>query len=217
MTYRIALGGIYIESSTFTPYVSDRRDFTILEGEALLALYPWLKDFPEAECIPLIRARALPGGVVKRAFVAEWLEAFTKHWEALAKDKAADGLFLDLHGAMSFEGSEDAEGDLLRTIRRLTGPECCISASMDLHGNVSDALFETADFLTAYRTAPHVDEAETQKRAFAKLLEIIGNQRKDLVRSKVDLPILLSGEMSSTECEPGKSLYGKIEDRKSVV
>jgi len=41
MKYKIVAGGIHIESSTFTPYISGETDFTITRGDKLLVSYPW--------------------------------------------------------------------------------------------------------------------------------------------------------------------------------
>ena len=39
---RVGIGGIAIESSTFSPLPSTLEDFTILRGEELAARYPFL-------------------------------------------------------------------------------------------------------------------------------------------------------------------------------
>lgn len=211
MRVRIAVGGIHIESSTFTPYISDEKDFAIRRGEELLQRYPWREAY-DVELIPLIHARALPGGIVSRAFYDAWLEEFLDLLHTAMDEAPLDGLLFDIHGAMSVEGLMDAEGTIAKHIRDTIGPDVAMSTSMDLHGNVSDLLFESTDVLTCYRTAPHLDAPETRKRAFEQLVEIIQNGREDLVRAKVKVPILLPGEKTSTEVEPGKTLYASIED-----
>ena len=66
--HRIAIGGIHIESSTFSPHRSGEADFTVVRGDELLARYD---DLPtQAEWLPLVHARALPGGAVERDFYA---------------------------------------------------------------------------------------------------------------------------------------------------
>lgn len=212
MRLRIAVGGIHIESSTFTRYISDQKDFLIRKGAELLERYPWRKNYPDVEFVPLIHARALPGGVVSRAFADKWLKTFLELLDERRKEGPIDGLLFDIHGAMSMEGSDDAEGELLTKIREALGGNVPIATSMDLHGNVSDALFQATDVLTCYRTAPHIDAPETRERAFRQLLEIVRNKRAHLVRTKVDIPLLLPGEKTSTEVEPGKGLYAKIDE-----
>lgn len=56
------------------------------------------------------------------------------------KNLPYDGLFFDIHGAMSVVGLDDPEGDLITRVRKVVGPETIISTSMDLHGNVSVGL-----------------------------------------------------------------------------
>src|SRR5512133_1236171 len=63
---RVAIAGIHIESSTFSPHRSGRADFTVVRGDDLLARYDGLPR--DVEWIPLVHARALPGGAVERDF-----------------------------------------------------------------------------------------------------------------------------------------------------
>lgn len=211
MRYKIAVGGIHIESSTFTPYISGKADFRVVRGQELLALYPWREKYShQVELIPLIHARALPGGVVSHDFYQEWFDEFTGLLRRQLKNQSIDGLFLDIHGAMSVEGMIDAEGTLAKELRQIIGHNILISCAMDLHGNVTDDLFNACDLLTCYRTAPHIDTRQTRERALANLLRLLKTGRNKLVRAKVDIPILLPGEKTSTEVEPGKSLYAEI-------
>jgi microcystin degradation protein MlrC len=221
MSYKIAIGGMHIESSTFTSYISIKKDFKIRRGQELLNYYPWLKDNAyDVDCIPLVHARALPGGVVSKAFYKEWLEKFTSLLKKSITDHNLDGVLLDLHGAMSVEGILDAEGIICEHIRSIVGAKVIISTTMDLHGNVSDKLFNASDLLACFRTAPHMDEDSTKERDFYNLIKGINLGRNNLVKTKVDVPILLPGEKTSTEVEPGKSLYAELNEvchKKEVI
>ena len=138
---RIAICGIHIESSTFTPYVSTEADFQVTRGRKLLARYAWMDQSwaRQVEWLPVLHARALPGGVVERTAYESWKTEIAAGLAGLAP---LDGIFFDIHGAMSVEGMDDAEGDLIQAIRDAVGEEPIVSASMDLHGNVSMDLFE---------------------------------------------------------------------------
>ncbi|MDO5095884.1 MAG: M81 family metallopeptidase [Peptostreptococcaceae bacterium] len=211
MKYKIAVGGIHIESSTFTPYISGESDFTMTRGDELLARYPWLSKYRErVEMIPLLHARALPGGAVSRSFFENWLAEFISRLEKAIVEQGIDALLLDIHGAMVVENMTDAEGFVAEKLRAVMGNRI-ISASMDLHGNVSDRLFDSCDMLSCYRTAPHIDVHETRERAFSHILFALENPQK-IFKVKVDVPILLPGEKTSTEVEPGKSLYAMVDD-----
>lgn len=211
MTYRIGLGGIHIESSTFTSYRSGRKDFHDRAGAALLDRYPWREKYAErAQLLPLIHSAALPGGPVDPVFFETWRQDFFARLDQLLEAGPLDGFLLDIHGAMSVAGLDDAEGLLAQQLRDRLGPTTLISASMDLHGNVSDALFQACDLLRCYRTAPHIDTVASREAAFVHLLDLLDRAPTTLYKGKVDLPLLLPGEQTSTETEPGKHLYQNL-------
>lgn len=219
---RIALGGIHIESSIFTPYRSGEKDFRIKRGDELVNYYAslaqpdtWSKLAGEAvQWIGLVYARALPGGIVTKEFFDIWQREFFGKLKKAHHNQAIDVILLDMHGAMTVEGLTDAEGVIAKKVRKILGNKVTISMAMDLHGNVSDLLFESCDLITAYRTAPHIDTSETRFRA---LKNGILHQKDRLhgqvwYKAKADLPILLPGERTSTTTDPGKSLYALISD-----
>lgn len=206
---RIAICGIHIESSTFTPYISDVADFVVTRGDELLARYSWLdKDWATAvEWLPVLHARALPGGVVARSAYDAWKQEILTGLAALGE---LDGLFFDIHGAMSVIGLDDAEGDLISAIRAVIGEKPLVSASMDLHGNVSEELFAGCDLLTCYRMAPHEDALESRERAARNLAQYLVAGKAKPVKALAHVPILLPGEKTSTRVEPAKSLYALV-------
>jgi microcystin degradation protein MlrC len=81
-----------------------------------------------------------------------------------------DGALLHLHGAMVAEGFEDGEGELLRRLRAKIGPDVPVIVTLDLHGNITEAMATYANALIAVRTYPHVDHYEQAWRG-ADLLE----------------------------------------------
>ena len=205
---RIAIGGIATECCTFSPILSTKKEFVIQEGPDVLddERYPFLKTV-KATILATFRARALPGGKVAKAtyeaFKANFLERLT---EALP----LDGLYLDMHGAMNVEGMDDAEGDWYASAREIVGERCLISASYDLHGNLSEKIMANLDILSAYRTAPHVDTLETRTKAFGILMACLEKGiRPEMVW--IPVPVLVAGERSSTEYEPAASLYAGLQ------
>ncbi len=170
-------------------------------------LYPFLSvDSPlrnRAVWIPTLVGDALPGGAVTRE---AYESLVNKTLDSLGKS-ALDGLFFDIHGAMSVVGLEDPEGDFITRIRKVVGRKTIISTSMDLHGNVSWRLAENTDLITCYRMAPHEDAMQTRERAVENLLERIESGKgKPAYKAWIPVPILLPGEKTSTRIEPGKSL-----------
>ncbi len=209
MPARLAFGGIHTECSTYSPVLMDMADFGIVEGDALApALDLVLPDRADLEAVPLFHARALPGGPVDAAAYRELKTEF------IARLKCAgtlDGLLLIMHGAMYVEDMEDAEGDWIGAVRETVGDHCRIAVSSDLHGNVSQVVIDQIDLFCAYRTAPHVDVAETHRRALTLLLDSIDGAEPPGV-AWAPVPVLLPGERTSTEDEPAKSLYAALPD-----
>lgn len=205
---RIAIAGIHTESSTWNPVYSALSDFRVLRGAEVLVApqFEMLKGFEEIEFIPIIHARAIPGGRLERA-AYETLKA--EMLDGLVSAGPLDGLWLAMHGAMFVDGMEDAEGDWVSAARSAVGPSLPISTSYDLHGNVSERVIDAVDMFAAYRTAPHIDWADTQVRALSMLVEAIKNDERP-VTAFAKVPVLLPGERTSTEDEPARSLYLKL-------
>ena len=209
---RIAIAGLGIESSTFSPALTDEAAFHTKYGAAVFSLYPFLSaDSPlrkRAIWVPALVGDALPGGAVTRH---AYESLVNKTLDSLRKNGPYDGLFFDIHGAMSVVGLEDPEGDFIVRIRKVVGKKTLISTSMDLHGNVSWRLAENTDLITCYRMAPHEDAMQTRERAVENLISRIENGKgKPAYKAWIPVPILLPGEKTSTRIEPGKSLYQAV-------
>ena len=219
---RIAIAGIAIESSTFSPAQTHEEAFHARIGDDVYSYYPFLSpdsiDRMRANWIPTLRGHAIPGGIVTRE---AYESLVTKTLDMLRNNGPYDGLFFDIHGAMSVVGLDDPEGDFIIRIREVIGKKTIISTSMDLHGNVSWRLAENSDLITCYRMAPHEDAIESKKRAVDNLLERIESGKgKPAYKAWIPVPILLPGEKTSTRIEPGKSLYAQVApaaDQKGIV
>ncbi len=210
---RIAIAGIAIESSTFSPAQSLEEAFHAKTGDAILADYPFLSpdsaDRKRATWFPTITGHALPGGIVTRE---AYESLVNKTLNMLKENLPYDGLFFDIHGAMSVVGLDDPEGDFIVRIREVIGKKTIISTSMDLHGNVSWRLAQNTDLITCYRMAPHEDAIESKKRTVDNLLSRIESGKgKPTFKAWIPVPILLPGEKTSTRIEPGKSLYAQVD------
>lgn len=210
---RIAIAGLAIESSTFSPAKTIEPDFKARLDEDVFSYYPFLQKDSlyrlKANWIPTLRGHALPGGIVTKE---AYNSLVNKTLKKLKNNLPYDGLFFDIHGAMSVEGIDDPEGDFIKKIREIVGYDTLISTSMDPHGNVSYELAMETDLITCYRMSPHEDAIESKRRAVTNLIERLESGKgKPLYKSRIKVPILLPGEKTSTRIEPGKSLYGKID------
>lgn len=209
---RIAIAGLAIESSTFSPAQTHEEAFHARMGDTILTSYNFLSPdsmlYKKAQWFPILIGRSLPGGIVTRE---AYESLMAKMLEGLKENLPYDGIFFDIHGAMSVVGLDDPEGDMIERIRKVVGYETIISTSMDLHGNVSWRLAENSDLITCFRMAPHEDALQSDRRTVSNLLERIETGKgKPPYKAYIKVPILLPGEKTSTRVEPGKSLYAKV-------
>jgi microcystin degradation protein MlrC len=156
----IAIAGLSCETSTFSHARTELPAFHPLRGHGIVDDHKFLHEGTQlgdaAEWHGALTAYALPGGIVTRdAFERLAAEILTR-LERIVSGTRLDGLWYDIHGAMYVEGLQDSESELLQRIRQVIGPKLAVSASLDLHGNVSRTLVEQTDLITCYRTAPHV-------------------------------------------------------------
>lgn len=221
---RIAIGGFQHETNTFAPVKADYRSFAepggwpgVTRGPAILDAFDGM-NLPIAgfiaaarsrhDLLPLAWAQATPAAHVTK-------DAFERIAGAIVEDLRAlgrvDAVYLDLHGAMVTEHFEDGEGELLRRVRAIIGPQTPLVASLDLHANVTPAMVEHADLLVAYRTYPHVDMAETGARA-ADLLNRVLRGHALPGKAFRKLPFLLPIQAGCTMVDPAKGLYGRLDD-----
>lgn len=104
-----------------------------------------------AEAVTPVAAESWPSNRAARAT----FEALVQPLEAAVR-AGCDACFLDLHGAMVVEDCDDAEGEILRRVRRIR-PGLPIAVSFDYHTNLSADIVANATVITGYKTYPHVD------------------------------------------------------------
>ena len=204
---RIAVAGLHTECSTYNPVLAREADFRVLRGPDMRkdGYFDFLTHFP-AEFITILHARAIAGGPVERRSYDRWKA------EILDGVKAAlplDGVYLAMHGAMFVEGMFDAEGDFIGAVREAVGPDVLIAASYDLHGNVSQKIIDSLDMFSTYRTAPHIDVADTMRRAVTMLVRALRSGQRPAI-AWAPVPVLLPGERTSTQDEPARSFYTQL-------
>jgi microcystin degradation protein MlrC len=211
----IAIAGLACETSTFSPSKTLAPAFHPKRGEEVIQKYAFLHPGTPlssvAEWKGALIGHALPGGIVTRdAFEELADEIVSRLQEIVVASPALDGLWFDIHGAMCVEGLDDVEAELLRRVREVIGRGVVVSASMDLHGNVSRELAHQCDLITCYRMAPHEDTMETKERACRNLVELLAQNERRPLKAWVPVPILLPGEQTSTRVEPAKHIYAAV-------
>jgi microcystin degradation protein MlrC len=182
---RIAIAGFLHESHSFAPRATGYADFLhpgglpalscgsamleALRGTSTCAAAAW-EEAAGHDVLPLLWCFANPAGPVTR-------EAFERIsagiCAALSDALPLDGVFLDLHGAMVSEDFADAEGELMRRVRAIVGPDMPVTGTLDPHANMTRAMCAAADALVPYRTYPHVDMPDVGRQAMRLLLRRI--------------------------------------------
>ena len=115
-----------------------------------------------------------------------------------------------MHGAMYVDGIEDPEGEWIASVRKEVGPKCIISVSFDLHGQMTNQIISNIDAFAAFKTAPHIDVKETYQRSSMMLCKALNENYRPYVLWSA-IPVLVSGEMSSTFLEPCQSIYESLD------
>lgn len=216
---RIAVAGFVHESNSFAPSPAGLDAFRhgggylpISRGEEILQRARNVNlpvagavGFGEAagwQLLPLLWAGAVPSAPV----TLPCYTAITDEILQRLRDAApVDGVFLDLHGAMVAETVPDGEGALIRRVREEVGPDVPVVAALDLHGNITKEMVEHADALIGFRTYPHIDMAETGRRAAAQLQRLLRGGPNFKAFRQLDFLIAIAWQ--STLAQPGKRLY----------
>jgi microcystin degradation protein MlrC len=196
---RVFLAEFSHETNTFASTPTERRDFENrgeFFGREVLAEFEGTNSTVGGACevaaeegidlLPSVSAEATPGGMVS----ADAYEFYTgRILEDLRSASDVDGVLLSLHGAMVQEGGVDGEGPLVSAVREVVVESVPIVVTLDLHGNVTDELVASADALVAFETYPHVDMAETGRRATELLAGAIRGEVDPVTR--IERPPLL--------------------------
>ena len=169
---RIAVAGFQHETNTFASTLATYEEFEkadawpgLISGDevirALSGVHASLTGFVDAamasggyEIIPVLWCAAEPASYVTT-------DAFERIASMIVNDIRCagdlDGIYMELHGAMVTQKHEDGEGELLRRIRDLTGPDLPIAVSFDFHANVTPEIMKHASSINIFRTYPHID------------------------------------------------------------
>lgn len=218
---RLFVAGFQHETNTFAPSRADWAAFesgagypecthgaAMLErmGGTVLPMGGFIRDAAERGWTlrPSIWAGAIPSAHV----TAEAFERIASTVVQDARRGGFDAIYLDLHGAAVAEHVDDAEGELLERLRAVVGPAMPIVASLDLHANVTERMLRHASAMTAFRTYPHVDMAETGARAAALLAVALA--QGPFATAHRRLPFLLPLNAQCTLMEPAAGVFADL-------
>jgi len=189
------------EISSFNPVESTYDYFIINYGAELLAYHGGKETevrgaldifatAPDIQAVPVYGARANSAGPLQQESFERIASELSYALEPHAEN--ADALYFCLHGAMGCTEELDPEGFLLQEARRILGPSVPIVISLDLHGILTERMLQNSNGLALYHTYPHVDFADTGKRAAQLLLDVLQGAKPVIARVKV--PVLVRGD-----------------------
>ena len=215
---KIFLASLNTEQNPFSPFPTGYQSFSefgymvhkgqhdesmkdsripIIEFRRLAEAHGW-------QVVESLCAYAVPGGTTVRSVYESFREEILKDLKAALP---VDIVFLDLHGAMTADGYDDCEGDLLAHIRNIVGPTVPIGATLDPHCNLSQAMVENATVLVMAKEYPHTDYIERT----AEVLSILENTSLGKVKPHIsvfDCRMIIPA--LHTTREPGRSFVNHM-------
>ncbi|MFV2091348.1 MAG: M81 family metallopeptidase, partial [Pseudomonadales bacterium] len=204
---RIAIAGISHETNSYCQANTFVDDFYQLRGDKFLATFNQESDIggAVAACnrmdvtpVPILFVSAQPSGIIDHGTYQRFKSEII---EGLAAATDIDGVVLCLHGAGVVDGIEDLEGDLCGSVREVFGAGFPITASFDLHGNITQSMADALDGMFACHHYPHIDLHERAAEAVELAVRI---RRESLTTATwvTTVPMLLP--TTTTFIDPGK-------------
>lgn len=206
---KILVGSIQQETNTFSNLSSDRNDFFIASGDAMLDHISVCDVFRSsgAQIFPTIYANAVPSGRLR-------LDVFNSLLDDLLcriPDQKIDGIWLYLHGALLLENDRSGELEILKAIRKKAKGDPVIALTLDFHANLPESITKYAHIICGYKTAPHRDIKDTQILSAELLVKSIkaGSRPHSTL---IKLPLMLPGDTVLTSDEPMRNIMCMAEE-----
>jgi len=207
---KIVVASLQQETNTLSPIPTTYKDFICAFGEDMLRKINVVDIFKDAgaQIIPTLYGNALPGGMVLQN---DFLQFERKITDVIRKESVSgiggiEGVWLYLHGAMFVEEIGSGEKHLLENIRSIIGYDIPIAVALDFHANNTDEIINLANIICGYRTAPHRDMVQTERKAAKLLIECI--KRNILPKPKIARAnVIVPGDIVQTDNEPLRSIF----------
>ncbi|RUW54424.1 M81 family peptidase [Mesorhizobium sp. M1A.F.Ca.ET.072.01.1.1] len=180
---KVAIAGFSTESVSFLANRLTVEDFKHLEwsGNEILRAHRGMNTVPGGfidvceregiDMVPIVHAEANATAPVSD-------EAFNHYCRAIIDGLkehrgSLDGVLLFLHGACTTPTRLDPDRDLLLLVRAEVGPEIPVMLALDYHGNLDASTIEGATATFGYHYSPHIDMADTGRRAAECLIKTL--------------------------------------------
>ena len=227
---RIAIAGFQHETNTFCPIPTPFEEFEngsawpgLTRGQAVIDVFStmnipiggFINAAKDMDLVPILWTAAEPSSYVETGAFDRITGMIC---DGIREAGEIDGVYLDLHGAMVTEAHDDGEGEVLRRVREVVGPDLPIVVSLDLHGNQTQEFADLATGVTIYRTYPHIDMAETGARAHSLLQKTL-KRGAPFAMAFRQAGYMVPIQAQSTMREPCRRLYDEMAalERDAVV
>ena len=214
--------GLHEESNSFNPVIENYslfENYGVYDGDEVVkegaksgvTILGMLKALKEnnIQAVGGLTLRADSGAPISHSIVDKFLTAFEK---TIAENPDIDGVLACMHGATLSEKSFDVCGDIFEKMREIVGDKVIISASFDLHANITDKILKNCDYISGYQTYPHLDLENTGYRAGLRLGERLLGKR--YFTAKVDIPQIAPAHAYTTNTGNLKQLMDEAEELK---
>ena len=213
MAIRIAVGELAHETNTFCTAlttVADFRRFMWFEGEAIRRAHAGNRTYVggmldrceelAVTAVPTFATMAYPSGTIAAPDFRELLDRLL---DGIRAAMPVDAVALALHGAGVAEGHDDLEATILAEVREVIGRDIPIAASLDLHGNLTEAMLENVQGLFGVHLYPHTDSYERGAEVIDFLVRVVRGDLKPVLHLE-RLPMMIAA--TTTDLEPMKAL-----------
>ena len=222
---RIIVGGIMHETHTFSAEPTTVDSIPVVRGQDLWRYAGTNHSLGGAldacrergiEVEPTLLADGVSTGTAGQATFEALVGELTGR---VARALPADGIVLNLHGAMVAEGHPDAEAEIVRRIRTMVGSRVPIAVTLDFHANIGRGMVDACDIVTTYDTYPHVDAADRAREAVGLLVGAIEGRIRPTM-ALVKPPILPVPQAQFTARPPFETLFNhahQLEDEGAAL
>ena len=217
---RVAIAGIFIESNSFcrpfrfTPeeasstfrgaeILDDARSANPRLHKEMSGFVQRMDEMTNWDPVPIVYAGMKPAGPADQDTVEAYLEEIL---DALEREKPLDAVYISNHGAMTATQDDDIEGTIATRIRDAVG-DIPVVATLDLHGNISQAHVDALDLVVSYREDPHYDQYRTGTECADGLIEILSGTTT--VLANIRLPLVPPNVSLATEGGPETPQSGR--------
>jgi microcystin degradation protein MlrC len=129
------------------------------------------------EIVESISASTEPSGAIVTHVYEELRDLLL---DDLRQAGRVDAVLLFLHGAMVAEGYDDCEGDVLKRVRAIVGPDVPVGVELDLHCHLTDDICGNA-LPVIFKEYPHTDTLDRAEDLYTLVIDALQGRTRPVV------------------------------------